>query len=346
MWTNVPLLTRDSGTGNILIVEDDRQIGMLLVRQLEREGHRVAIVTEGELALDVVARDQPDLILADVRLPGINGFELCQRIKGAIATALTPVVLMTGGGAEDDRLRGIEAGADDFVTKPYDLAELRARVKSLLRLKQYTDELESAESVIRSLALTVEARDAYTHGHCDRLADYAGMLGAACGCSTDELKALRLGGYLHDIGKIAVPDSVLQKAGRLTPDEFDIIKRHPVVGERLCGSLRSLSLVRPIVRHHHELLDGSGYPDSLRGGEIPLLAQIIGVVDVYDALTTDRPYRRALTSLEAFAELRNDVARGTRSGVLVRAFIDARSRAGCQRLETAPNRRPAPRPNR
>ena len=171
----------------------------------------------------------------------------------------------------------------------------------MLRIKGYTDELDSAESVIVSLALTIEARDSTTEGHCQRLAQYAFALGQALGLNDDDLSALARGGYLHDVGKIGIPDGVLLKPGPLTPDEYELIKQHPIVGERLCGELRSLRNVRPIVRHHHERLDGSGYPDGLSGDAIPLLAQITSIVDVFDALTTERPYRAALPIAAAAA---------------------------------------------
>jgi putative two-component system response regulator len=189
-----------------------------------------------------------------------------------------------------------------------------------MRLKRFTDELDSAESIIMSLAQTVEARDRYTGGHCERMAAYAATLGTHLGLTADEVGALRRGGYLHDIGKVAIPDSVLQKAGPLTADEFDIVKQHTTIGDRLCGNLRLLRMVRPIVRCHHERADGSGYPDGLSGEEIPLLAQIMGVVDVYDALTTDRPYRPALSAADACATLEQEAARGWRRVDLVREF--------------------------
>jgi len=232
------------------------------------------------------------------------------------------VVLVTGMGAREHRLAGIRAGADEFLTKPFDIEELQARVASLVRLKRYTDELDSAESVILSLALTVEARDAYTVGHCQRLARYATGLGDALGLPGDDLAALHRGAYLHDVGKIAVPDAILQKPARLTSDEYELINQHTIIGERLCGSLRSLSLVRPIVRHHHERCDGTGYPDGLHDGEIPILAEIVAIVDTFDAVTTTRPYRPARSIEIAFEELRQDAENGRRRSDVVRRFID------------------------
>jgi putative two-component system response regulator len=197
---------------------------------------------------------------------------------------------------------------------------VRAHVRSLLRTRRYTDHLDSAESVILSLALTIETRDAYTEGHCRRLSEYAVALGRQLALSEADLDALRSGGILHDIGKVGIPDVVLLKRGPLTRDEFEIMKQHTVIGERLCSKVSSLDHVRPIVRHHHERLDGTGYPDGLRGEAIPLLAQIVGVVDVFDALTTDRPYRQAATREEACSELEEEATRGWRRADLVDRF--------------------------
>jgi putative two-component system response regulator len=317
-----PVMTSDQAA-TVLVVDDDEQNRRYLERLLTKQGHQVHTASEGSSALNFIKSTPADLILLDVQMPGLNGFEVCGLIKEHTATRLTPVVLITGLSDRDSRIRGIEAGADDFIHKPIDSGELTARVRSLVRLKRYTDDLESAESVITSLALTVEARDAYTEGHCQRLAVYATLVGRRLGLSEVELQSLHRGGYLHDLGKIAIPDAVLSKPGALTPAEYTIMKQHTVIGDSLCGNLRSLAPVRPIIRHHHERLDGSGYPDGLRGDQIPLLAQIIGVVDTYDAITTKRPYREARSTDEAIAELRADVNRGTLSRDLVQAFIDA-----------------------
>ncbi len=296
----------------MLVVDDLEANVSLLTRLLSREGYRVVAATSGVDALAAVARDKPDLVLLDVMMPGMTGFEVCARLKADRATRLLPVVLVTGLQGRDDRVRGIEVGADDFLSKPVDPSELTARVRSLVRLKRYTDELESAESLVVGLALTIEARDAYTQGHCGRLAEYAVRIGRRCGLDDQELHALERGGYLHDVGKIAIPDAILLKPGPLTEDEFDVMRRHAAVGDALCAGFRSLGPVRPIVRHHHERLDGSGYPDSLRGDEIPLVAQIIGIVDVYDALTTRRSYREALPRGAALEEIAREVERGWR----------------------------------
>jgi putative two-component system response regulator len=312
--------TSVAASNRILIVDDAEENRTLLDRLLTARHYSVRQAKDGESALASIEQDPPDLILLDVQMPGLDGFEVCRLLKQTPATRLTPVVLITGLSDRQSRLEGIEAGADDFLSKPFDPDELRARVRSLLRLKRYTDELESAESVILSLALTVEARDPYTEGHCQRLAQYATRLGTELGLTEEELAALDRGAYLHDVGKIGIPDSILLKPTKLTEAEYAALKLHTVIGDKLCGNMRSLALVRPIVRHHHERLDGSGYPDRLCGDEVPLLAQIVSIVDAYDAMTTTRPYRAAGTPEHAFNELRTDVARGQFSSELVAAF--------------------------
>lgn len=311
-----------SSVGRIVVVDDLESSLHLLTRLLERDGHTVFPTTDSTDAVRFVAETQPDLVFLDVMMPNPDGFDICRELKRNASTVLTPVVLVTALSDSRDKIRGIEAGADDFLTKPVNPAELQARVRSLLRLKRYTDDLESAESVITSLALTVEARDASTEGHCQRLAVSAMALGRLLGLHSDELAALERGGFLHDVGKIGIPDAILLKPGRLTRTEYQAMQQHTVIGDRLCGEMRSLQRVRPIVRHHHERLDGSGYPDGLRGDAIPLLAQVLSVVDVFDALTINRPYRAAMSAEHAIQELQREAARGWRRADLVEGFID------------------------
>ena len=306
---------------SVLLVEDFEPARRVLERRLVQAGYRVRVAAGGNDALALVQAEAPDLVLTDLQMPDGDGLSLCRALKAGSATRLIPVVIMTGLDEAGTRMRAIETGADDFLSKPVDPPELLARVRSLVALKRFTDDLDNAETVLRSLALTIEARDAYTGGHCERLGDYAVGLGEDLGLSADDLTALRRGGYFHDIGKIAVPDSILLKAGPLTPDEYERVKTHTVIGESLCGNLRVLRRVQPIVRWHHERLDGSGYPDGLVGDAIPLLAQIIGIVDVYDAMTTTRPYRPALPQEEAFRELRREASIGRRREDLVERFI-------------------------
>jgi putative two-component system response regulator len=307
----------------VLVVDDEAGNRLMMTRLLERHAYQVHTVDNGEAAREFLESTDllPDLILLDVMMPGIDGFSLCRLIKQHPATRLIPVVLLTSLDARQHRIDGINAGADDFLTKPVQFEELTARAANLVKLKRYTDDLESAQSVILSLALTVEARDPYTDGHCRRLAAYATAVGRAMVLSRDELNALERGAYLHDVGKIGVPDAILLKPEPLTPAEFTLMQSHTTIGERLCGQLRSLRPVRSIVRHHHERLDGSGYPDGLRGSELPLLAQIVGVVDAYDAMTTTRPYRKALEASAACEELLADSRNGRMDPAIVELFV-------------------------
>jgi len=305
----------------VLVVDDLVANVRALEQLLVVYGYDVLTAQDGEEAIEIAGRELPDLVLCDVRMPRRDGFDVCRALRAAPATRLTPVVLVTASSEADDRLHAIDAGASDFLGKPIDVVELRARVNSLVQLKRFTDDLDSAEAVLKSLALMIEARDPNTEGHCDRLARAAVEFGERLQLSDDDLQALARGGYFHDIGKIGVPDAVLLKRGPLTTEERTIMNEHPVIGDRLCGDLRVLQRVRAIIRHHHERLDGSGYPDGLSGDAIPLLAQIISIVDVYDAITSHRPHEPARSPHAAFKELRDDVTRGWRSADLVETFI-------------------------
>jgi len=303
----------------ILIADDDPLMRELLVGYAQDLGHEAVAVPDGEAALAQLAVRPPDILLSDVSMPGLSGFALCRRVKNDPATRLIPVILITGIG-EEHKIEGIEAGADDFLGKPFSPAELRARIRSLLRMKAFIDELESAEAVLCTLGKSIEARDAYTEGHCERLADYAGSLGRVLGLPDADLSALRRGAYLHDLGKVAVPDAILLKTGPLTPEERRMMQQHPLVGEEICRPLRSFQAVLPIIRHHHERWDGSGYPDGLQGEAIPLTARVLQVVDVYDAITTDRPYRRALPPGAALETIEAEARRGWWDPRVVQAF--------------------------
>ena len=305
----------------ILIADDDAVSAQFLTGLLTGEGHQVKVVVSGEAALASCAAAPPDLVLIDLVAPRGHGFEVCRALKSQPQTRLIPVVIVTAPTDRRDRLTGIEAGCDDFIIKPYDETELRARVRSLVRLKRYTDELETAEALMLGLGATIEARDPCTRGHCQRLARYATSLGRSLSLDEADVGALDRGGFLHDIGKIAVPDSVLLKEGKLDKDEARVMRAHPLIGDALCAGLRSFSRVRPIVRHHHERLDGSGYPDGLRNGAVPLLAQIVGIVDVFDALTSQRPYRAARSRDVAFDILADESKKGWRDRALVDAFV-------------------------
>src|SRR5579859_8088341 len=297
-------------TGTILVADDHGANRELMEELLTAHGFKVVCVPDGIAALAELTGTPIDLVILDVMMPRMTGFEVCQRIKANPDTYLVPVILITALSGKQDRIDGIKAGADDFLTRPVDPTELLARVRSLLRLKLRTDELERAESVLFTLARSIEGKDPYTHGHCERLAEYSARLGEQLDLPVDQVIALRRAGIVHDVGKIAVPDAILLKPGRLTPDEWTIIREHSIIGERICAPLKSFRLVLPIIRHHHEKLDGSGYPDGLRGEAIPITARVLQIVDVYDALTTDRPYKKAFPIPDALQTMRDEVAKG------------------------------------
>jgi putative two-component system response regulator len=303
---------------SILVVIADPESRQSWKQLLEDQGYQTVAIATGERVPDLCAYLRPDLVLLDASLPDVPGLEVCRRLKNDPRNALTPVVLIAGL-SDDPGLSSLQgAGADDLWGPRPTRWEALTRIQSLLQLKSYID--EQAEAVILSLARTIEARDAYTRGHCERLATLGMQLGLKIGVSREQVEALRVAGIVHDVGKVAVPDSVLLKAGPLTPQEILIIQRHPVEGEHICSPLKSLRRVLPIIRHHHERMDGSGYPDGLRGDAIPLAARILQVVDIYDALTTDRPYREAFSAGEALATLYSEAERGWLDPALVRTF--------------------------
>ena len=306
----------------ILVVEDDDRVRVGLTEHLADLGCTTLEAVSAEEALEVLEHATPDLILTDVQMDELNGIDLCAKLKNDPRFQLTPIIILTGQSDLEVRLAGLAAGADDFFAKPFDLTEIRTRVAALLRVKFLLDQLERAESVITTLGLTIEARDPYTAGHCERLARYAVSLGRALGADAAMLKSLWLGGFLHDLGKIAVPDCILLKNGPLEVDERSVIQTHPVVGADLVREMRTLDEVRPIIRHHHERFDGSGYPDGLKGEAIPLGARIMAVVDVYDALCTERPYKPALSHQEAIDILCQEAEAGAWDPHVVEAFVE------------------------
>jgi putative two-component system response regulator len=314
-------MSAPQGHRGIILVADDNEANRELVSVLlGAEGYQVVCAADGQQALTRLHSESIDLALLDVVMPRPTGFEICQEIKSKPESRLIPVVLLTSLNSDADRIHGLMCGADDFLSKPVNKQELLARVYSLVRLKQFTDELDNAETVLFSLALTIEAKDPYTEGHCDRLSKYSVALGERLRLPEDLRVALRRGGLIHDIGKLAVPEHILLKPGPLTPEERKIMEQHTVIGERICTPLRSFRHVLPIIRHHHEKQDGSGYPDGLKGAQVPLTARILQITDIYDALTTDRPYRKALPLEKAFAIMREEVKRGWWDGPILDEF--------------------------
>jgi len=310
----------DSEQPKVLVVDDHPSSRMTAVALLAVEGYDVLEADSGPTALELTIAQNPDLILLDVMMPGMDGFEVCRNIKQDEQTRLTPVVFITALDDRRARLKGIEAGGDDFLTKPFDQLELSARVKSLIRQKRLNEDLDHAEKVLFSIARTVESRDPNTGDHCERLVKHGKAFGEFLDLTRTEIRDLMWGGYLHDIGKVGIPDAVLLKPGKFTPDEWAVMQQHVLIGEKICQPLRTMRGVVPIIRHHHERWDGSGYPDALVGNNIPYLAQVFQIIDIYDALTSERPYKKAFTSAEALAILDEETVKGWRNPRLVHQF--------------------------
>jgi putative two-component system response regulator len=311
----------------VLIAEDDVANRALLGRLLDRAGYRSVAVGDGRDALRAAIEDRPSLVLLDVGLPGLNGLDVCRRLRSDPRTVALPIILVTGRTASHEVVAGLDAGADDFVRKPYDEAELMARIRSVLRLARVTAEMVGAHGVIAALANAVEAKDATTELHCQRLAGLAHQLGLEAGLEAGQLKGLVFGALLHDIGKIGVSDGILTKAGPLSREEWAEMRLHPLIGERICEPLATAGEFAPIVRHHHERWDGAGYPDGLRADRIPMGARIVGLVDAFDAIIHDRPYRPARTVADALDEIRRESGKQF-DPALVRLFVPIVERQG------------------
>jgi putative two-component system response regulator len=292
------------------VVDDDPSVRMLLRRFLERSGYAVAEVGTGEAALERIRQDPPDLLFLDLQLPDRSGHSILEAIRAEPATRLLPVVMLTGLATSEQKVRAYELGVTDFLAKPFAPDELLPRVRSLVLLKQFADELEHAESMIATLARTIDARDSYTAGHSARVAKYAELIARRFDFDETPIRELRRGALFHDLGKVATPDAVLMKPGPLTAEERRVIQEHPLVGGELLEPMKTMVKSLPIVRHHHERLDGSGYPDGLSGDGVPLAVRIVTVADVYDALTTARVYRRALNPEETYEIMEEEVRRG------------------------------------
>jgi putative two-component system response regulator len=274
-----------------------------------------------------VTLSQPALVLIDVDFAGPGALPWCEQLKRDSATRLLPILALTAETARSQRLELLRAGVDAVLVQPIDSEELLARVKAAAKTSQFVNDLESAASIIMTLTAMLEAREA-SPGHCHRMANYAMALGRAIDLGDTERRALYRGAFLHDIGMLAIPDTIMRKGGPLAPGEYEVIKSHPVVGDALCANLRSLHTVRPIVRHHHERRDGSGYPDQLRGDDVPLLAQIVGIVDVFEAITAGRSYTPPRSAAEALRTLRTEVELGWRRRDLVETFAGVVQRDG------------------
>ena len=312
----------DCDAPKILVVDDHAASRMAAVAVLAMEGYEVIEADSGFTGVELVAQKAPDLILLDVMMPEMDGFQVCQLLKQNEHTRLIPIIFISGLNDRRSRIRGIEVGADDFLSKPFDRLELTARVKSLVTQKRLNQELDHAEQVLFSIARAIESRDPKTGDHCERLVKFGKAFGEYLNLTRNQIRDLMWGGYLHDIGKVAIPDAVLLKTGKFTAQEWDIMKQHVLIGEKICQPLRNIRGVIPIIRHHHERWDGSGYPDGLVGEDIPYLAQVFQMIDIFDALISERPYKRAFTLEEAKALMAEETALGWRNPRLMQQFTE------------------------
>ncbi|MDA8383991.1 MAG: response regulator [Betaproteobacteria bacterium] len=308
--------------GRVLVVDDMATNRALVRAVLSTAEFEVIEAQSGTQALEKIHEANPDAVLLDVLMPGMDGFDVCQALREQAEYRLLPVIMLTALGSPDDVARGIEVGADDYVTKPFHAIELEARVRGAVEKKRLTDRLDDTESVLFALARVVEAKDRTTGDHCDRLSHYSVVLGESLGLGYDDLEALRRGGVLHDIGKVAIPDAILLKQGSLSPDEWAVMRQHPTIGAYLCSALRTMRRTVDIIRYHHEKWNGSGYPAGLSGTDIPCLARVFQVVDVYDALSSERPYKAALPREEVIRLLHEETDRGYWDPDIMRAFLE------------------------
>lgn len=310
----------EESQSRILVADDSPMITLMLEQTLLKDGYQVTSAHNGREALNAIQANAPDLILLDLDMPGLSGFEVCKKVKEDPQTRFIPIVIITGQSAATARLHAWELGADDFLTKPFQCVDILARCRSLLRVKRLLDELDSATEVVFALARAVEAKSPYTQGHAERVTQLALELADELGVPAAERNALRKGGLLHDIGKISIPDCILDKPDALTPAEFELIKTHPVQGAHIVEPLRSIRDAVPLIRWHHERRDGAGYPDGLCGDQIPFLVRILSVADTYDAMATVRPYRGAIPRGQCLEFLRQSAAEGGLDPEVVKAF--------------------------
>ncbi len=312
----------------VLIVDDNPTNIDLIRRQLQADSYNFETASNGFEALEKIKNWHPDLILLDLMMPGMSGYEVCKTVKSDKDLRLIPVIVITALSELDDKLKAIELGADDFLIKPFNRLELQTRIRSLLRLKALYDDLDSSENILFSLARALELKDQYTRGHSDRVAKYSLLLARAIGLSEQEQEHIWRGGLLHDIGKIGVKEAVLHKAGPLTAEEMDHIRIHPQKGFEICCSLKSLSPSLTVIKNHHERFDGGGHPDRFEGEKIPLLARITSIIDSFDAMTTDRPYREAMKIEDALKIFKRERDAGQWDPKLVDAFVELISKNG------------------
>lgn len=315
---------RGQARHTVLLLEDANSRLDDVREAVECEDYRVLTAERGLAALEMLAETPTDLVILPMRLPDMDGAEFCRRLRDDRRLGLIPVLMFSAIESVEQEVAGISSGADAFLVRPFHREVFRARLRSLMRHKRMVDRLEESETILMALAHAVELRDPNTAGHCERLAALAIAMGMTIGLPPASLRALHRGSYLHDIGKIGIPDSVLFKKGPLSEAEWETMRTHTVKGESLCRPMKCLTPVLPIIRSHHERWDGSGYPDGLAGQRIPLLARVLQLADIYDALTAARCYKAAMSPAEALRVMQEETARGWHDPELMRLFLRLR----------------------
>jgi cyclic di-GMP phosphodiesterase len=319
-WASI---LEDANQASTILVVDGLELNRhLLKAMLKGACYRILEASRPSAALAILEREKVDLVVVDLVMPETSGPDFCRQLKNDRKTHLIPILMTTSVQGDENEVAGIESGADEFLIKPLRPTLVRTRIRTMLRNKALVDSLEEAETILFALAQTVERRDKYTGLHCERLAGYSMALGHALGLPRQEQQALHRGGYLHDIGKIGIPDAILFKRGRLTEPEWETMRLHTIRGEEMCRPMKTLAPVLPIIRSHHERWDGSGYPDGLRGEQIPLLARVLQIADIYDALTTARPYKPVYSHEHAIGIMLEEARRGWRDPDLVPLFAE------------------------
>jgi len=336
IFPHLNVLRRPTETPTVLIVDEVVQNRLLLKAMLKTASYQVIEASRPSEAMAILERQSVDLVILDFQMPETNGPDFCRRLKGNRDTQLVPILMVSSLRGTENELIGLDSGADEFLMRPLNPVMVRTRVRGLLRNKALIDSLDEAETILFALAQSVEQRDKYTGKHCERLALYSVMLGRAMGLSRQDQLALYRGGFLHDIGKVGIPDAILFKRGRLTESEWQIMRLHTIRGEEICRPMKTLAPVLPIIRSHHERWNGTGYPDELRGEQIPLLARILQIADIYDALTTARPYKPAFSHQHTVEILLEEAARGWRDPELVPLFAEVTQSGSREDLGISP----------
>ncbi len=310
------------GRPTVLIVDDILSNLELIEAVVKSEGYAVFKAQHPKRAIELFEEVNPDIAIVDIMMPDMDGYQLCHTLKDLAGRRFFPVILLTALRDKESKIKGIEAGADDFISKPFEPRELIAKMRSLLKIKHLYDELEHSENIILTLAVALEARDPYTRGHSTRVGEFSYEFGAYLGLTQQDQESLRKAGLLHDIGKIGLSESLLLKPAPLTKEEIDIIKKHPLIGEEICKPLHSLKAILPAIRHHHERWDGTGFPDGLKGNEIPLYARILSIVDSFDAMLSERPYREGRSHIEVIETMQRERNSGQWDPELLSYFIE------------------------